>query len=549
MVFRNSDEILGRRADRRRIVKVATGAAAAFCATGVLGKSYQRALAQDSVKDQILKIPGANKQPSDSDMEKVGELCLKTQNKDKFKGQTVTFIGLNNTGFHNNIFRPLSKPWEEATGAKISWIDVPQAEVFSKVQQGVASGTVEFDVLEGGAPWEGDILGKGLALEMPDSVKQQIEIDDYVKYLQPPVGTWDGKTYRVSIDGDAHNLNYRADVFSDKDLADQWKNSGGEGDWGVPTTWQQVQAYTKFLKGTKTNGLDNYGIIDVCKTGGGFSWYFFASRATAYVKHPDDKAWLFDAETMKPRINNPGFVRAAQDVIDALPSEPADQLNADLLKTLGQFLAGTGTICHWWGDIGSNVYTNSQSVFIGNDKLKAGFSILPGSPDVFNSKTGKWDTIQGNNFAPNDAYLGWGLYVMNESTKRGVSDAAWDLAAHLGGKDLSLWMACYPSGFQPYRTSHFDVKDWVATGYPEDFATAYLKSESDSYNHPNAAIEPRIPGIFQYYVAAEEELAKAFAGEKSAQDALDTVAGQWEQTTDQLGRDNQIKLYQAALGL
>jgi multiple sugar transport system substrate-binding protein len=88
----------------------------------------------------------------------------------------------------------------------------------------------------------------------------------------------------------------------------------------------------------------------------------------------------------------------------------------------------------------------------------------------------------------------------------------------------------------------------VAVGYPEDFATAYLKSEGDSYNHPNAAIEPRIPGIFQYYVAAEEELAKAYAGEKSAQDALDAVAGQWEQITDQLGRDNQIKLYQAALG-
>ncbi len=35
----------------------------------------------------------------------------------------------------------------------------------------------------------------------------------------------------------------------------------------------------------------------------------------------------------------------------------------------------------------------------------------------------------------------------------------------------------------------------------------------DSYNHPNAAIEPRIPGIFQYYSVAEDELAKGFAGQ------------------------------------
>jgi multiple sugar transport system substrate-binding protein len=549
VVARNGDGTFQHRASRRTVVKAATGAAAAFCATGVLGKSYQRSLAQESVKDQILKIPGANQQPSEADMERVGELSLKTQNTGKFQGQTVTFIGLNNAGFHNNVFRPLSKAWEEATGATIEWIDVPQDQVFSRVQQGVAAGTVDFDLLEGGGPWEGDILGQGLALEMPDWVMQQIELDDYVNYLKAPVGTWDGKTYRISIDGDAHNFNYRADVFADQNLADEWASNGGEGEWGVPTTWQQVQEYTKFLKGTETNGLDNYGILDVCKTGGGFSWYFFASRATAYVKHPDDKAWLFDAETMKPRINNPGFVRAAQDVIDALPHEPADQLNADLLKTLGQFLAGQGSMCHWWGDVGSNIYTNSQSVFIGNDALQAGFSILPGSPDVYNSTTGQWDTLpSGPNFAPNDAYIGWGLYVMQQAQDRGVSDAAWDLAAHLGGKDISLWMAVYPSGFQPYRTSHFNVADWVAVGYPEEFAQAYLDSEDQSYNHPNAAIEPRIPGIFQYYVEAENELAKAFAGEISAQEALDAAAAAWEQITDQLGRENQIALYQAALG-
>ncbi len=541
-------KLFGRRANRRLVLKSATGAAASFCAWGVAGKPYRRVLAQESVRAQILKIPGAGQQPTEADMQKVGELCLTTQNKGKFKGQKVTFIGLNNAGFHNNIFRPLTAAWQEATGAEIQWIDVPQAEVFAKVQQGVATGTVEFDVLEGGAPWEGDILGKGLASEMPDWVKQQIDMSDYVGYLQPPVGTWEGKTYRVSIDGDCHNFNYRADVFADQALADEWKSAGMQGEWGVPTTWQQVQEVTKFLKGKKKDGMDLYGILDVCKPGGGFSWYFFASRATAYAKHPEDKAWLFDPDTMKPRINNPAFVRAAQDIIDALPYEPADQLNADLLKTLGQFLAGQGTMCHWWGDVGSNIYTNDQSVFIGNEKLQARFSILPGSPDVYNAKTGQWDQIPGNNYAPNMAYIGWGLYVMKESEKRGVNEAAWDLAAHLGGKDISLWMAIYPSGFQPYRQSHFNVEDWVAVGYPEEFAKSYLDSELNSYNHPNAAIEPRIPGIFQYYVEAELQLAKAFAGEISAQEALDATAAKWEEITDQLGREQQIKLYQAALG-
>ncbi len=53
-----------------------------------------------------------------------------------------------------------------------------------------------------------------------------------------------------------------------------------------------------------------------------------ASRATAYAKYPGEKNWLFD-ENFKPLINSPAFVRAIQDVVDALPSEPPDQINAE----------------------------------------------------------------------------------------------------------------------------------------------------------------------------------------------------------------------------
>ena len=127
--------------------------------------------------------------------------------------------------------------------------------------------------------------------------------------------------------------------------------------------------------------------------------------------------------------------------------------------------------------------------------------------------------------------------------------STWSAAAHLGGKDLSIWTAMYPSGFQPYRNSHFDIPEWVAAGYDEAFITSYLKSEGDSYNHPNAAIEPRIPGIFQYYSAAEDILANTFAGKMKAQEGADAIAAAWEKLTDQIGRENQIKLYKASLGV
>ncbi|MBP1861668.1 ABC transporter substrate-binding protein [Rhizobium herbae] len=538
---------------RRAILK--TGASlGALAAAGTILDAVGSASAQDaSLRSQILRIPGVGKgSPTDADWQKVGELCLNATKSNvaqgEFAGVALSFMGLNNQNLHNVIFRGFLKSWEDYTGAKISWIDLAQADYNPRLQQAIATGTVDFDILEMGAPFEGDVCGKGLASEMPDWVKAQIDMDDYVDYLKAPVGTWDGKTYRISVDGDCHNFNYRADYFTDAGLAKAWKDEGHEGEWGVPKTWQKVQEVTKFLKGKTIGGMEAIGYLDAPKAWGGFGFYFLGSRATAYAKHPDDKAWLFDVDTMKPRINNPAWVRAIQDVIDALPSESGDQLNADPGTTaFQQFLAGTGSMVSWWGDVGSGARTSDTSV-IGDS---VAFDILPGSDDVYNSKTGQWDKLSsGPNHAPNMAYLGWGVYVMarvdsDEKKKK----AAWSAAAHLGGKDLALWMAAYPSGFQCYRKSQFDTKEWVEAGYDEAFISNYLASQSNSYNHPNAAIEPRIPGIFQYYSVAEDELAKVFAGQMTAQEGADAIAVAWEKITDQLGRDKQIALYKASLGV
>ncbi|WP_296739424.1 extracellular solute-binding protein [Mesorhizobium sp.] len=545
-------------ATRRDVLKGAASMAAIAAASGAgLGALTRPASAADNLRAQILQIPGVGKgSPTDADWQKVGELCLggtKASVKEgEFAGVELTFMGLNNQNLHNFLFRGFLKPWEAYTGAKINWIDLAQADYNARLQQSIATGTVDFDILEMGAPFEGDVCGKGLASEMPDWVKKQIEVDDYSDYLKPPVGTWNGKTYRVTIDGDCHNLNYRTDVFSDADLAKAWKADSGDkaglAEWGVPKTWQQMQAATKFLKGKKVKGQDVYGFLDPPKGWGGFGFYFLEDRATAYAKHPDDPAWLFDVDTMKPRVNNPAWVRAIQDVVDSLPYQPADQINADPGTTgFQQFLAGVGSAITWWGDIGEVAKTSDTAVI--GDEL--GFDILPGSDDVYNSKTGKWEKLaSGPNVAPNCAYLGWGIYVMARVEKdEKKKKAAWSAAAHLGGKDLSIWCVMYPSGFQVHRNSHSHIDEWVAAGYQKDYITSYLNSQFGSYNHPNRCVEPRIPGIFQYYSAAEDILANTFAGKMKAQEGADAIAAAWEKLTDQIGRENQIKLYKASLGM
>ena len=539
------DRIMAMQASRRSLLKGAAASAAAIGATGVLGP-VSRAFAQDDLRAQILKIPGVGAgSPTDADWQKVGELCLGPTKANvaegEFAGVELTFMGLNNQNLHNFLFRGFLKPWEAYTGAKLNWIDLAQADYNPRLQQSIATGTVDFDIIEMGAPFEGDTAGKGLLDEMPDWVKKQIDAT-----------TSCATCSRRSAPGTARpTASPSTATATPSPIARTISATARFRAWPMRRpSGQQVDDVTKKVKGQKDplTGLDAYGFLDPLKGWGGFGFYFLEDRATAYVKHPDNPAWLFDPDTMKPYVNNPGWVQAIQDVMDLIAADayPPDQINADPGTTaFQQFLAGTGSMICWWGDVGSNAKTSDSSV-VGD---VVGFSINPGADKVYNAKTCAWE--EKENFAPNMAYLGWGIYVTNRvSGDEKKRKAAWSAAAHLGGKDLSLWTTAYPSGFQPYRNSHFNYDEWAAAGYDRDFIADYLGSQGDSYNHPNAAIEPRIPGIFQYYSVAEDELAKGFAGQyKSAQETADAIAAAWEKITDQIGRDSQIKLYKASLGM
>mgnify|MGYP003959336005 FL=1 len=544
MKVEHYNAIMNKQMSRRKMLQGAASVGAIAAMGGLFPKQVS-AGGHSAVRAEILKIPGVGAgSPTDADWQKVGDLCLGPTKErvaeGEFEGVELTFMGLNNQNLHNFLFRGFLKPWEAYTGAKINWIDLAQADYNARLQQSIATGTADFDIIEMGAPFEGDVLGKGMASEMPEWVKEQIDMDDYVDYLKAPVGTWGGKTYRVSIDGDCHTFAYRKDYFGEGSVTGR----------DVPTTWQEINEVSKDLIGKEDplTGLPAHGYLDPLKGWGGFGFYFLENRASAYAKHPNSPAWLFEPDTMKPMVNNPAWVQAIQDVMDLIDAGayPTDQINADPGTTaFQQFLAGTGSMLMWWGDVGSNARTSDTSV-VGD---VAGFGINPASERVYNAKTGAWEETR--NEAPNMAYIGWGVYVM--ATVEGddkKKKAAWSAAAHLGGKDLSLWASAYPSGFQPYRNSHFQYEEWEEAGYDRAYVEDYLGSNADSYNHPNAAIEPRIPGIFQYYSVAEDELAKGYAGQYgSAQETADAIAAAWEKITDQIGRDSQISVYKASLGM
>ena len=80
-------------------------------------------------------------------------------------------------------------------------------------------------------------------------------------------------------------------------------------------------------------------------------------------------------------------------------------------------------------------------------------------------------------------------------------------------------------------------------------ANEYLTAQRDSLGATNVALDMRLPGYFSYTEILEIELTRALAGELSAQEALDSVASQWNELTDEFGRDSQKAAYRASMGL
>jgi len=166
------EQLMAMQSSRRQVMKGAAGAVAAIAAGGPLALSTTPAYAEDSVVAQIMKIPGAgNGSPTDADWQKVGELCLGPTKANvqpgEFKGVEFSFMGLNNQNLHNFLFRGFLTPWEAYTGAKIKWIDLSQADYNSRLQQSIATGTVDFDIIEMGAPFEGDMGSRTFCRQCP----------------------------------------------------------------------------------------------------------------------------------------------------------------------------------------------------------------------------------------------------------------------------------------------------------------------------------------------------------------------------------------------
>ena len=339
-------------------------------------------------------------------------------------------------------------------------------------------------------------------------------------------------------------LYYRTDVLAD---------AGVE----PPTTWEEYLDVAAAIHGKDMNGDGeaDYGSC-IFKKRNAQSYFAVQSMAASRVQSKGtDEGLYFDAETMKPKINNAAWKAAFEIYKETGKYGPPDELNQDIGDTRALVTSGRCGLAIDWGDIGPLSIEEGSAI-----NGKVGAVMMPGSKEVLDTASGELvacdattcpHAIDGVNFAPFAAFGGW-TGAVSKASDDNVKAAAYDFLSYMNQAEQSnVDVTMGWTGYNPYRNSQLDSTDaWVEAGFTKESAENYLGAIKDSLNNPNMASDFRIPGAQQYTgVVLDREIARYLADEISVDEALANIEEGWEEITEDFGRDEQAAMYKLSLGI
>ncbi|WP_072681769.1 ABC transporter substrate-binding protein [Arcobacter sp. LA11] len=459
----------------------------------------------------------------------------------KEQKQTITVFTPN---FDEAISGPIKmevEAFEKKTNSTVRIVASGWESMTQRIEESLNDKNINYDIFVVLASWGGSIL-QNTAASIPQNIKEKIDWDDVLPIYKNNVLALNNKAYFLPYDGDNINLYYRKDIIENDEYKKRFKKEYGY-ELEVPKTWKEFNDIASFFNNWD---WDKDGEVEYGFAGSRVKDYatalLFLTKAAAYAKHPDDKAYYFDINNMKAKIDNPGFVKALEEYIDIMKYAPKQVMNFSPLEVRQSLITGNVLMAIDWANIG----TMSQNSLESQIKDKIGIAKLPGSNEVYNSKTDKWEKRYN---APSSIVGNW-IIVVNKNSKN--KKLAFDFAAHMTSKAItSKYVVQGWSGINPSRYSHLildkNIEAWTASGFSKDFAKKYLTAINESLSMKNVMNDIRIPGSNLYYDVLEEYIDKAIRKELSAKDALEITASKWNDITQKLDAKKQLQFYKESI--
>jgi multiple sugar transport system substrate-binding protein len=408
--------------------------------------------------------------------------------------------------------------WEELTGIKVKVIEVPTAEMFTKILQEHRAGTGAYDALNVVPTWMADLVRAG-ALEDLDPYVDKYGFRDELQKIAPTYRdnqmTVDGKIYGFPDDGDLFILYYRKDLFEDPANKEEFKAKHGY-ELAAPATWQQYNDIGNFF--TSKLAPTTYGAGQFRQPP--YSQLLFQERFRV------EGGKFFDAESMKATVNSDIGAKVMDGMREENKFMPAGVESWGFVEALTAFLNGDIAMTISWPPFGRWAagygVDDAALSWVPKSKIidKVGYALPPGG-------------------RPQLA-LGFSLGVSASSKNK---EAAYLFIQWLNSEETSLQRVQLPYALRdPFRESHYTDPEYMARWPDAKHYLATLRAGADS-----GLLDLSLLQIDKYEEVLRQAMSRLWAGEPS-KDILNDVAAQWDSLTEKIGVDKQRAAYQEWAG-
>ena len=156
-----------------------------------------------------------------------------------------------------------------------------------------------------------------------ESAADALQFADVVPAYRDQVSKYGSDRMGLPYGGSALVLVYNRPAFEGEANREAARKAGVTLE--APKTWKQLDALAKFFQGRDWNGdgSADHGIaLALGRDAEGVGDATFLARAASLGQHRDQYSFLFDADTMAPRIESPPFVEALRDLVALKESGP-----------------------------------------------------------------------------------------------------------------------------------------------------------------------------------------------------------------------------------
>jgi multiple sugar transport system substrate-binding protein len=404
--------------------------------------------------------------------------------------------------------------WEKQTGIKVKVIEVPTAEMFTKILQEHRAGTGAYDALNVIPAWMADLVRAG-ALEPLDPYVDKYgyreELEEIAPVYRDNQMTVGGKIYGFPDDGDVFVMYYRKDVLGDPKVQATYKAKTGKDMPVPPKTWEELADVAAAIN--EATGKKPYGCAFFREPP--YMQFMFQERFR------NNGGKFFDPVTMKAQINGPAGLETFQGWLRENELGPPGMVSWGFVENLAAFLKGDTAITISWPPYGrwaAGYGTEEKALaWVPKSQIagKVGYAMPPGGHPQLAA--------------------GFSLCVSASSRKK---EAAYLFIQWLNSKEISLQRVQLPYALRdPFRDSHFASEEYKKR-WPE--APEYLAALQAGA--VNGLLDLSLIQTDKYEEALRQGISRLWAGE-NPQKILDDVAAQWDRITQQIGVERQKAAY------